>query len=102
MAKVLAQAEGGALLGMEAHLDEVEEVLCRLLQPVEMVPPAMVAQLRLEEVPNPLDQVELRRIRREPEGEEPRRQFLPAGVPFTSFCNCGSLFGLLRATDLSA
>lgn len=52
---------------MEACLETPEEELGGVLEAIEIGPPAVATELVLEVAPDALDEVQLRRIRREPE-----------------------------------
>ena len=69
--------EGWPIRRMEVHLRRGQKRLGRLHQAVEVIPPAMAGQVLLQVAPQPLDQIELRRIGRQEERLESFGQALP-------------------------
>lgn len=65
---------------VEMHGEVSEQYLGRLLESFEVVPPAMAAQLVLQEAPDALHQIEVRRVRRQPERLAALGVALPAGA----------------------
>lgn len=70
-------SEGRAVVGMEVDFQISQECRGRRHQVVAIVPPAMAGQLRLEGAPQPLEEVELGRVRRQEEGLEPVSEAQP-------------------------
>jgi hypothetical protein len=67
---IVSQANGWSIRGMEACLGLVEQGARGVLEPVAIGPQAMAmaGERLLEEAPDALQEVEVRRIGRQPEG----------------------------------
>ena len=61
-AKVVGWSECRSVGGMELDVESGEEGFCGLLEPCEVVPPAMARQCAFEVAPEALNEVELRRV----------------------------------------
>ena len=70
-AEVVDQADGRRVVGVEAGFEASEQGGGGRLESVDVRPEAVTGELLLEEAPDPLDQVEGRRVRRQPEGNDP-------------------------------
>ena len=61
-AKVVGWSERRSIGGMEVDFEPAEQRLSCVLEPFEVVPPAMAGELVFEVAPEALNQVELRRV----------------------------------------
>jgi hypothetical protein len=68
LTKVLTQSDPGVAWCIEVRLHLSEQRRGRLLQGIQVIPPAMTGEFVLEVPPDPLDQVELRSIGWQPQG----------------------------------
>jgi hypothetical protein len=80
MTQIVFQANGRSIRGMEACLGLVEQGGRGLPESIPIPPEATAGELRLEEAPDPLQEVEVRRIDRQPEGEHPTLLGRPPGT----------------------
>ncbi len=65
------QADGRWLVGMKAGLHVVEQGSGGRLGAIDIGPEPVASQFLFEKAPDPLDQVEGRRVDREPERDDP-------------------------------
>lgn len=77
LAEVLGWSKARSVGGVEMHLQMGQQLLGRLEQAVEVVPPPMAGELLLHIAPQALDQIELRRIG----GQEERLQSVGIAPP---------------------
>src|SRR5215210_5116668 len=67
LAEVLDRADGDASKTVKAGVDAVEQDASRVFDGGQVGPPAVVAELVLEVAPDPLDEVQLGAVCRQPE-----------------------------------
>ena len=75
----MSQANGRSMRGMEAGFSPVEQSSCGLSERIPIGPRAMAGELLLQEPPDALQEVQVRPVRRQPEGEAPGPPGPPTG-----------------------